>query len=74
MIPKDTIINVNGQPHQQIEGADLQKGDKVIDTKDWTFGVIDCIFPDGSIAVRDIYVVEIGIKKERLRKLIPLDI
>lgn len=50
----------------------LQVGDRVLDMRDGTHGVVDLIQRNGKIAVRDGNVIEGNIEPERLIKLSPI--
>lgn len=59
--------------YTQAVDSDIKAGDLVIDTKDGAYGVCDMIHEDGKhIAMKDNFVVELGIPIERVKKLIPV--
>jgi hypothetical protein len=61
---------IHGILYKPLPGDQIQKGDLVFDTKDNTYGYCDGVKGD-KIAIKDNFVVEVGVPKSRCYKLTP---
>lgn len=77
-VPNYVLLRINGARYKQnIKYKSFRKGDLVLDLKDLSYGTVDMIFnSDGGnvepkYAIKDGFVTEVGVTKDRLIKLEP---
>lgn len=70
----ETLIRIKSTLYKQTEPRDIKVGDLVFDIKDNTYGTIDMIYEGGThVAIRDGWVVEVGVPVDRVRILTPFE-
>lgn len=68
-IPLNALINIQGKRYRQVITKDIKIGDFVLDTKDGCYGICNMLMGNDRIAIKDVYVVEVGVPISRVRRL-----
>lgn len=71
VLPSNIIIAIQNKDYIAVTTDHIYVGDIVLDRKDGLYGTCDMLMKQDTIAIRDSCIVEVGVPKTRVYKLIP---